>query len=212
MMQMSQAREVPGYRGAARKPAGPSNASEARAGRRRPRPQVPAPRAARNEGVPGGARAQGTQRAPRRPPRRSSGSRDWSPQHRERAAFRRAVRRDERQIVRRTSVENPDEPGGGGPRSRRMDERDDGRAARARCSPSRTARTTVGRGSSGSFGSRGGRCMRPASAGSISNATEQAGSMMSSIRMMCTGMSTIGPPNRTGIIERPAMGTWTPST
>ena len=47
---------------------------------------------------------------------------------------------------------------------------------------------------SGSRGSRGGRRMTSASSGSASNTTEQAGSMISSRKTMCTGSSTSGQP------------------
>jgi membrane protease YdiL (CAAX protease family) len=54
-----------------------------------------------------------------------------------------------------------------------------------------------------------GRCITSLSAGSFSNAIEQAGSMMSSSRAMCIGYSRAGQPNSTGSIAMPAIGTCT---
>ena len=62
---------------------------------------------------------------------------------------------------------------------------------------------------SGALASRGGRCIRSLSAGSFSNATEQAGSMMSSSSAMCIGNSRAGQPNSTGSSAMPAIGTCT---
>jgi len=59
---------------------------------------------------------------------------------------------------------------------------------------------------------RGGRCMIPGSSGSVSNATEHAGSMTSSRNATWIGCSSIGQPRSTGMIERPATGTCTAMT
>ena len=63
---------------------------------------------------------------------------------------------------------------------------------------------------SGSLGRRGGRRITSGSSASASKTIEQAGSMISSRKTMCTGSRISGhfSPSSTGISDRPAIGTW----
>ena len=58
-------------------------------------------------------------------------------------------------------------------------------------------------------GSRGGRVITSLSSGSASKTMEQAGSITNSRNRICTGMSAIGLPSKTGTNDIPAMGTCT---
>ena len=65
---------------------------------------------------------------------------------------------------------------------------------------------------SGAAGSRGGRCITSGSSGSDSKAIEQAGSISSSRKAMCSGVKSSGQPSSSGSSDRPAIGTCTAST
>jgi hypothetical protein len=80
---------------------------------------------------------------------------------------------------------------------------------RSENNPCNKLRITSRRENIDALGDLGGRRIVFDSSVSASKTIEQAGSIISSRKTICTGYRIIGQPSRTGISEEPAMGTWT---